>query len=405
VNEAAALHTAMRRYCFERLAELRSDDDDDNLGDDDDAAHRIDETDAMETVLVRLGLREETTPADWLPAQILDGLLGRLERADPETLTSLDQVEQAVSSAADGALMSVRYGNDEEVEQITAAEVSRFEEAFRAIDRGTLGSVEPLPYRRYLVAYERDRLWVHLDEVYGARRGAYFYPLGGAKPAGPVVVICVPDGADELFCEVLRAAAESLGAQRVFDLEDGDDGSVFDVELWEPGYFNAVDGEHITFDASCSWLVYASHEQTLTLVGEIVAEVEARIPSLDSWRVDPDTLQYCSDDADGDAGHADADEDEEGAVDEDEGAGEGDEGELSGWARLSLGAEIGEHVAGIVDDLGPSLVYPEGWSPGTGSVMLTGVDDAILLDRKLALARRILEVIATFPEAEHEATG
>jgi hypothetical protein len=36
---------------------------------------------------------------------------------------------------------------------------------------------------------------------------------------------------------------------------------------------------------------------------------------------------------------------------------------------------------------------------------LTGVEEGVLLERKLALARRILEAIATFPESEHAAAA
>jgi hypothetical protein len=62
---------------------------------------------------------------------------------------------------------------------------------------------------------------------------------------------------------------------RVFERNEADASYLLDASLAA-----LTRCESFTFDASLGWMIYASHEGTLTVAGSLVTAVEAELPEL-----------------------------------------------------------------------------------------------------------------------------
>jgi hypothetical protein len=132
-----------------------------------------------------------------------------------------------------------------------------------------LASVEPLPYRRTLSDDESGQLRSLLQTNWGVVNGEW-YPFDrsqdDAPPANAVAFRSEPFFEPRLV-ESLQALLRRSGTRHVYELREGNTSadSEIDVELLRPWY-NFDEG--YWFGDSASWLIYASHEGSVTVGGE-----------------------------------------------------------------------------------------------------------------------------------------
>lgn len=121
-----------------------------------------------------------------------------------------------------------------------------------------------------------QRLWSRLEDAWGVRAG-YWYPL---REIGRRDVLAFEASAfDEALVASgrLHAIFATRGIERAFELREG--GGAFQVALGdlEPAYTGE---EGYWCSDAMDWLLYASHENSVTVAGEwLISAVKAAWPA------------------------------------------------------------------------------------------------------------------------------
>jgi hypothetical protein len=126
--------------------------------------------------------------------------------------------------------------------------------------------VAPLPHRRTLDDSESDRLWSLLASRWGV--DGQWYPLdwGDEAPPRDTVAFRADPFFDKRVVQWLQHLLKRDAAVRVYELREGGRSADYeiDVELLRPWY---TFDEGYWLDDSADWIVYASHEGSVTIGG------------------------------------------------------------------------------------------------------------------------------------------
>lgn len=262
MNESTALHTAARRYCQERFSywiqiyeELR----------------RKENWQVQE--LFEPGWDYSDEAYRTFPRYRIDRAIQvEVERLTVNPGTALDELRAHLVRACD---MAEARLETEFKEPIARKALHEEGEDFRAhvqvLRASDLAHVEPLPFRRVIDDWESKRIWNQLKEVWGID-GSYWFPL----KEGPVPQNVVAFHTDYFEAmnglALLREALQSRGITRVFQLHEfGDPDYEIELEILEPGYRDG--GERYSTSAQADWVVYASHESSITVCGDWLIHV------------------------------------------------------------------------------------------------------------------------------------
>jgi hypothetical protein len=183
---------------------------------------------------------------------------GSLDKARELLAAAATSVEKARSPVLTGPLEQRAMNEEREL----------FADYVRQVSDGQLASVEPLPFRRTLRSEESARLKAVLHQRWGIQ--GYWYPVdrpldGEPPPPHALAFDAQPFFADDLQRR-LRSALAGLSVSRLWELREPEASDhELDLELLEPVYTGA---EGFWTDDSFDWLIYASHEQSVTIVGE-----------------------------------------------------------------------------------------------------------------------------------------
>ncbi|MNB85398.1 hypothetical protein D3C75_323020 [compost metagenome] len=250
MNQAEQLHTLARRYCmimsrywgrtYSRLM---------NAGKD-----RTEEGGYT--------LEAETLFPRYL---VLDAILAELEESDGTEFAAEEEAHKNILSAVWNA-QSLFTENKEGIFQQTAA-AERQALADYLDKKAAEGKVRVsrLPYRHTLSEVERTLLWEDLREKWGI--SDLWYPLTDAKPADTEAFM-EDYFAAEVGIEALKAILSAQGIRRIFELREFDHSPEYqlDIEGFNPAY--TINGEGYWFSADMDWVIYASHENSITIAGE-----------------------------------------------------------------------------------------------------------------------------------------
>jgi hypothetical protein len=297
-----ALHTAARRFCIERANEWKE-----KYAE----IARRNEGPAKSGLLKKLGLTTQKKSREGLETypryQILDAILVEIERRDASSLNSLDEARAWVLAAAEAAyeeearppdlIMSIddlkgpdsfakmqeamerlgpkakvvagRERDNERRTRLTAMQEERdaFGTFVSSCSADDLASVEPLPYRRTLSEAQSERLWGVLKTRWGVE--GQWYPHDRAETDGSpenTVAFQSDPFFDRRLVESLQELLRRSGVRHVYELREGISSAdcEIDLELLRPWY-NFDEG--FWFDESADWLIYASHEGSVTIGG------------------------------------------------------------------------------------------------------------------------------------------
>lgn len=259
MNAALALHTAARRYCLEqhtlwcgRYAEI-----------------------------VREANRQHVgyhyTPealATFSRYNVLNAIRVEIERMDPEKLGDLESVKTWLVLIGEAAEDESTRSTDEIAKRAMTDEREDFCRYIRVLMLPDLNAVEPLPYQRVLTDEESKLIW-------GSIRGRwqipenYWYPLTDCALFD--VVAFEARAFDEAIPhERLQGILAAHGIERVWELREYGPEYEQDVSLFEP-YYNGAEGYWTSGDFD--WIIYASHESSVTVAGWLLREVRAIWPS------------------------------------------------------------------------------------------------------------------------------
>jgi len=264
VNPSWALHTAARRYCLERYAYWRdrySEITRDGGGRQPDGYHYTPE--ALST---------------FPRYNVLNAIRVEVERMDPTEFTDLEKTRSLLVMA--GATADDEFTREPigEIDaRVMVEERASFSRHVAGLELSHLHAIEPLPYRRVLTVEEAKSTWSRLRARWEIGDGLW-HPLTDCKL--PDVIAFDANAFDEAVAlEQLRTTLTELGIQRVWELREYGPEYEEDVSLFTPRY-NGAEGYWTSADLD--WIIYASHEASVTVGGWLVGQVKALWPSWDA---------------------------------------------------------------------------------------------------------------------------
>jgi hypothetical protein len=261
VHTSLALHTAARRYCLDRHAYW---------------CERYSEIVRKRGDRQRDGYHYTPEALDTFPRyNVLNAIRVELERMEP---TRLDDVENTRALLVLAGETAEDDFTRQSISEIAARAMSEEREAFCSFISGAtlpdLAEVEGLPHRRVLTAAESKSIWSRLRGRWQIPEG-YWYPLAECKLSD--VVAFKTRSFDEAFAtERLRGNLAARGIERVWELREYGPEYEEAVAMFEP-YYNGAEGYWSS--GELDWIIYASHETSVTVGGWLLQDVKAMWPS------------------------------------------------------------------------------------------------------------------------------
>lgn len=257
MQSGVAIHTAARRYCLERFTFWA-----DRYAD-----------------IVRRGRDRERDGYNYtLEAlatfpryQVLNAIRVELERIDPTGLVDLETARGRLVRAGETASDDfTRTPTGAFEQQATAEERAAFCSYVRGLSPSDLSAVQPLPLQRVLSSEESAAVRTQLQERWQIT-GGYWYPLAECSIPGVAAfdARAFEEGAPPAH---LQDVLTRRGVRRVWELREYAPEYEQEVALFDPHY-NGAEG----YWSACAldWIVYASHEGSVTIGGWLLDEVKS----------------------------------------------------------------------------------------------------------------------------------
>jgi hypothetical protein len=152
-------------------------------------------------------------------------------------------------------------------------EAADFKAYVQVLEDRDLGDIAPLPYRRVLTEEESKKLWNRLKQTWDIGDGCWF-PLRDNPVPNHLLTLHVDYFARMKGAELLHDALSNRGVSRVFQLNEFksiDPEYEMELSILEPRY--ASGGEQYCTSESFDWVVYASHESSITIGGDWLTEI------------------------------------------------------------------------------------------------------------------------------------
>lgn len=206
---------------------------------------------------------------------VLAAILEAVQRLVPTGWAGLDEAREQLAWAGDTAENIFTQPPTAEIAaRAMEDEREKFVRFVRNLSEAELAAVEPLPYCRVLSEAECDALREQLKTAWGIDQD-YWYPLDGDPPPD-VAVFQAPHFEKALCPEPLQAILHQRGIERIWELREH--GPSYEIELSALApYYDGAEG--FWFSSEGDWLLYASHESSITAVGKtLIAAIEQAWP-------------------------------------------------------------------------------------------------------------------------------
>jgi hypothetical protein len=265
MEKRAAVHTLARRYCQEQFSEW---------------CRRYEE---LQRQQARPGGDYSPEAYDTFPRYlILQAILRSIEALIPEGTGSVDLLAGAMAAAAQSANSAFTARPQNAIaEAAIEGERQKFIAYIRSLTAEQIRAAAPLRFRRTLTKEESKRIWTELKTRWGVD-GGYWYPLKSTELPRGVLAFHTDyfDGPKEAL---LRDLMTRRGIDRVWELREHGDGECeLELPLFQPQYDGA---EGYWTSTGSDWLVYASHESSITLAGDwLVTAFRAVVPDCDRYQ-------------------------------------------------------------------------------------------------------------------------
>lgn len=200
---------------------------------------------------------------------VWQAILDQVERFTTADVPTIDMLRQELITA--GRRAETMLTSNPQLPPVALAAMAEEREAFAqflsSIEEINLHAVEPLEFRRVLGALELQQVWENLRTQWGVRKHDYWWPLReGAAP--PDVLMFHTDWFDDTKVAVVRGILVDLGITRVLEVREfGEWGCEQSVITFEPIYTGE---EGYWTSNNVDWLIYASHESSISLAGDLL---------------------------------------------------------------------------------------------------------------------------------------
>ncbi|MFZ0063839.1 MAG: hypothetical protein WAL47_17535 [Pyrinomonadaceae bacterium] len=206
--------------------------------------------------------------------QVLDAIRTDLERLTGTDVGSLDDARDLFALAGLTAENAFTTYDDPEAQSAVVEEREAFARFVREMPATALSAVESLPFTRVLPHEEAEQVWDSVERSWGLTRRQYWYPLAETERAD-VEAFQAPYLQRALTAERLGTILAERGVTRVWELREYGPEYELDASAFEPHYNGA---ERFWTSPALDWIVYASHETSITVGGWVLDEVKRAWP-------------------------------------------------------------------------------------------------------------------------------
>jgi hypothetical protein len=205
---------------------------------------------------------------------VLQAVLDDIEALDPANLPGPEELRSLLIQAAMSASSDFTRPSASAVhERAMADERETLAHVFRDVDTADLADVEPLFYRRVLSADEVQFWRKAIEGVWGAPDG-YWYPLG--PKTDPSLVALELVGIEDALPERLRRFFADNAITRLIELRELDASYEIQADAAAVAYTSS---EGFWTSPENSWIIYCSHEGTITFGGTVAAAIGPDFPA------------------------------------------------------------------------------------------------------------------------------
>lgn len=240
ITDAVQLHTAARRYCIERHGYW---------------AHEYNVRATSETEGKQIYPRYH----------VLNAILVEVERFDPSSFSSLDNARKVIITAGNTAHDNFTRASEGSIEEsLMNEERQAFQRFVQDFPMSELASVERLFYRRVLSTAESEEVWKRLQAAWSVIKGEYWFPLAESQ-RNDVEAFQAPYFRRAVRPEKLQTILQGQGLSRIWELREYGPEYELDLSAFEP-YYSGAEGYWCS--EQMDWIIYASHEGSITVGGE-----------------------------------------------------------------------------------------------------------------------------------------
>lgn len=211
--------------------------------------------------------------------QVLDAIRTDVERLTGSDLQDLDEARELFALAGLTAENEFTSYDSPEAQAAVQEEREAFAAFVREVPVSVLSAVDPLPYARVLSPEESEKVWASVAQTWGLDAGRYWYPLAETDLDG------VEAFQDSHFLKAIPpewfgTVLSGRGINRVWELREYGPEYELDASALEPHYNGA---EGFWTSADLDWLIYASHESSITVGGWMLDEVKEAWPEWERY--------------------------------------------------------------------------------------------------------------------------
>jgi hypothetical protein len=206
---------------------------------------------------------------------VLQAVLDEIEALNADDLPAFDMLRNLIVKAAETASSEFTRPIANDIHhRAMAEERACLASTFRSMAEPELDEVEPLFYRRSLSPDEVQAWRRVIKEAWGATDG-YWYPL--AEKSHPSLIALELSGIDQVALqERMRRFLAENGVHRVIELREH--GTSYEVQSDSVEMlYNLAEG--FWTSALSEWIVYCSHEGTITFGGRIAFAIGPEYPA------------------------------------------------------------------------------------------------------------------------------
>ena len=260
-NDIEKLHTAIRRYCIDRYSHWME---------------IYQELNASgQNFSIEGGYTKEAL-ATFPRYNVLNAILTEIERHQPTDFSDFGEAKDFfVLVAKDAQSIFTKPSNGEVQLRVMNEEREQLSQYIFQLTEKDLSEIESLFYRRVLSETESNNIYAKLKTIWNVND--YWYPLTTWKRKD---VEAFQDSyfEKEFSYEKLKEILRNHNVTKLWELRE--DGIDYEIELniLEP-YYNGNEG--FWCNADFDWLIYASHESSITFAGSILSEIKN---SWTNWR-------------------------------------------------------------------------------------------------------------------------
>jgi hypothetical protein len=247
MDSPLALHTAARRFCVDQHYRWS-----------------IQYTRLAESGGERAGMGYTPAAYRLFPRYRLDEAIQmQVEKISGEKLYSLEEARVLILGAGRHAFASLvqQFYKCSDALIALNEELNAFDEYISGLDTLQLQLIEPLPSRRVLTESESKQLRQTLAARWGVN--GYWYPLAQLDSRVNVIAFHAELWEQRRGTEILLKALEERGIDKCFELLEGPSDYEIDRTLIDPTYR----GDEIFITSDFGWLVYSSHESSISVAG------------------------------------------------------------------------------------------------------------------------------------------